>query len=202
MPGRRGGGSEDHGPDERGPDEDGPDERGPDEHGPDEHGREDGAWGDGARGDGGPDLPRPVGRGWVGHARGGPPREGPSPAEWEPGAARLAELDGAHRRLRLAAAAIDPVAAREGWPSPFSPVRLLVLRHLRSVSALGAKPSRIAWALEMKRSSLAHHLDVLEGAGMIERRPRGFYDGRHVAVRLTERGAYALWRLGSALRPA
>lgn len=200
MPGRRGGGSEDHGPGERGRDEDGPDERGADEHG-----REDGAWGDGARGDGGPDVPGPVGRGWVGHARGGSPREGRPPAEWEPwepGAARLAELDSAHRRLRLAAAAIDPVAAREGWPSPFSPVRLLVLRHLRSVSALGAKPSRIARALEMKRSSLAHHLDVLEGAGMIERRPRGFYDGRHVAARLTERGTYALWRLGSTLLPA
>jgi len=53
----------------------------------------------------------------------------------------------------------------------------------------------------MKRSSLAHHLDVLEGAGMIERRPRGFYDDRQVAVRLTDPGTYALWRLGSALPP-
>ncbi|NIP60542.1 MAG: helix-turn-helix domain-containing protein [Gemmatimonadetes bacterium] len=128
-----------------------------------------------------------------------PSGERTSNTESEPGALRLAELDRAHRRMRLAAAAIDPVAAQEGWPAPFSPVRLLILRHLRDASPWGAKPSRIARALEMKRSSLAHHLDVLEASGLIVRGPRGFYDGRQVAVRLTDPGTYALWRLGSAL---
>lgn len=112
------------------------------------------------------------------------------------------ELDRAHRLLRRAARCLDRTAAEEGWAVPFSPVRFLVLGHLRGASAFGFRPRRLARLLEMKPSSLAHHLDVLEDVELIVRRRQGAYDGRRVAVRLTERGLFAFWRLRSALRAA
>lgn len=111
------------------------------------------------------------------------------------------EIQGAHRLLRRAARVLDRTASEEGWPVPFSPVRFLVLAHVREGTAFGVRPRRLARILGMKRSSLAHHLDGLEEAGLIRRRRRQTaYDRRGVAVRLTERGLFAFWRLGSALR--
>ena len=127
----------------------------------------------------------------------------PAAPPWE-------ELAQAHRLLRRVARALDRIAVEAGgagdvgeerWPVPFSPVRCVVLAHLASASAFGLTPTRLARLLEMRASSLAHHLDVLEEAGLIERRPRGLHDQRRVAVRLTAGGADALDRLEAALSP-
>ncbi len=79
-------------------------------------------------------------------------------------------LDEAHRLLRLAADRLDRTAAVEGWPVPFSPVRYLVLHHLSRATAFGLTPVRIGRILSRKPSSLAHHIDVLEEAGLVGRR--------------------------------
>jgi len=114
---------------------------------------------------------------------------------------RWTEVDGANRLLRLVSDTLDFVAEPEGWPVPFSPVRFLVLAHLHSATAFGLTPRRLAWLLRMPASSLAHHLDVLGKAGMIQRRPRGLYDGRAVTVRLTPAGMAAYLRLGAQRIP-
>jgi DNA-binding MarR family transcriptional regulator len=46
----------------------------------------------------------------------------------------------------------------------------------------------------MSPSTLARHLDALEGAGFIHRAPWTLYDRRKVAVRLTDTGHYAVRR--------
>lgn len=104
----------------------------------------------------------------------------------------------AHRLLRRAAAVLARASAHEA-PPPFSPVRCLLLAHLESATAFGLTPGRLARLLEMSPSSLAHHLDVLEGAELIMRSPRGLHDRRKVSVRLTDRGRGALWGLRCAL---
>lgn len=109
------------------------------------------------------------------------------------------ELARAHRLVRRAAAVLARASAREAPPPPFSPVRCLVLAHLESATAFGLTPGRLARLLEMSPSSLAHHLDVLEGAELITRSPRGLHDRRKVSVRLTDRGRGALWGLRGAL---
>jgi len=108
--------------------------------------------------------------------------------------------DQAHRVMRLTAETIDPIARNEGWPVPFSPVRFLVLDHLKRGSAFGHTPSRLAQLLHMKPPSLAHHLDVLEKAGLIRKRPRRLWDRRKISVQLTEEGTYATQRLRRALQ--
>lgn len=110
-------------------------------------------------------------------------------------------LDDAHRLLRETARALDRIAAEEGWPVPFSPVRFLVLAHLADVPPLGLIPRRIARLLTLPPSSLAHHLDVLEAAELIERTPLGLGDQRRVAVRLTPSGRYAVRRMASGALP-
>lgn len=114
---------------------------------------------------------------------------------------RWTEVDSANRLIRVVSAALDFVAEPEGWPVPFSPVRFLVLAHLHHATAFGLTPRRLAWLLRMPASSLAHHLDVLEEAGMIDRRPRNFCDGRAVTVRLTPPGMAAYLRLGGQRIP-
>lgn len=111
------------------------------------------------------------------------------------------EVDGANRLLRVVSDALDFVAEPEGWPVPFSPVRFLVLAHLQHATAFGLTPRRLAWLLRMPASSLAHHLDVLEEAEMIDRRPRDLHDGRAVTVRLTPPGKAAYLRLGAQTIP-
>lgn len=130
-----------------------------------------------------------------------PPRSAePGPGS-DPEAAWL-EVNRAQSLLRRAAVVLDRVATEEeaGWPVPFSPVRYLVLAHARRRPRFGIRPRRLARILELGVSSLAHHLDVLEQAELITRAPLEVYDGRNVAVRLTERGLYAFWRMESALR--
>lgn len=114
---------------------------------------------------------------------------------------RWTEVDRANHLLRLVSDALDFVAEPEGWPVPFSPVRFLVLAHLHHVTAFGLTPKRLAWLLRMPPSSLAHHLDVLERAEMIYRRPRDLHDGRAVTVRLTQPGTAAYLRLGAQTIP-
>lgn len=114
---------------------------------------------------------------------------------------RWTEVDGANRLLRVVSDVLDFVAEREGWPVPFSTVRFLVLAHLHHATVFGLTPGRLAWLLCMPASSLAHHLDVLEEAGMIDRRPRNLYDGRAVTVRLTPRGTAAYLRMGARKVP-
>lgn len=114
---------------------------------------------------------------------------------------RWTEVDRANRLLRVVSDTLDFVADPEGWPVPFSTTRFLVLAHLHHATAFGLTPRRLAWLLRMPPSSLAHHLDVLEGIDMIERRPRNLYDGRAVTVRLTPPGSAAYLRLGTQTIP-
>lgn len=114
---------------------------------------------------------------------------------------RWTEVDSANRLLRAVSSALDFVAETEGWPMRFSPVRFLVIAHLHHATAFGLTPRRLAWLLHMPASSLAHHLNVLEEAGMVDRRPRNLYDGRAVTVRLTPPGTAAYLRLGAQQVP-
>lgn len=109
------------------------------------------------------------------------------------------ELARAHRLLRRAGAALDRAAEEEGWPALRFPLRCLLLAHLGEATAFGLTPIRLARLVRLQPSSLAHHLDVLQRAELITRHPQWIHDRRKVAVRLTERGRYALRRLGSVL---
>lgn len=117
---------------------------------------------------------------------------GPSPG---PGHLDVEELTAAWQLLRSAARRLDRIAEQEGWPTPFGPVRYLILSRLRGATAYGLSPRHLARWLAMSPSTLAHHLDVLEGAGLVRRAAWTLYDRRKVAVRLTEAGLYALGRL-------
>lgn len=83
---------------------------------------------------------------------------------------------------------------RRGGRAPFTPIRYLVLAQLREATAFGLSPGRLARLLAVRPSTLALHLDVLEAGEMISRSPRRLADMRKVAVRLTDRGVYALHR--------
>jgi DNA-binding MarR family transcriptional regulator len=110
------------------------------------------------------------------------------------------ELSRAWHVLRGAAERLDQIAVEEGWSVPFSPIRYLILAKLHDATTFGLSPRRLARLLAVRPSTLAHHLDVLERAEMICRSPRRMADMRKVAVRLTERGRYALARLSAATR--
>lgn len=105
------------------------------------------------------------------------------------------ELDGARRLLRSVSGRLDRVAHEEGWPTPFDPTRYLILSRLERATAYGLSPRRIAGLLDLSPSTVAHHLDVLEGAGLVRREPWSVYDRRKVAVRMTATGRYAVRRL-------
>jgi DNA-binding MarR family transcriptional regulator len=102
------------------------------------------------------------------------------------------ELDSAWRLLRSVAWRLDRIAKQEGWPTPFAPVRYLILVLLERATAYGLSARRLARSLAMNPSTLAHHLDVLERAGLVYRAPWTIYDRRKVAVRLTEAGRHAV----------
>ena len=103
-------------------------------------------------------------------------------------------VEGAWRTLRGVAGRLDWIARREGWPVPFGPARYLVLLLLERATTYGLSARRLARSLALSPSTLAHHLDLLEGAGLVLRTPWTVHDRRKVAVRLTEDGRYALRR--------
>jgi len=102
------------------------------------------------------------------------------------------ELGRAWRLLRSAAGRLDMIAKQHDWPTPFAPARYLILVLLERATAYGLSARRLARSLGLSPSTLAHHLDVLERAGLIRRAPWTIYDRRKVAVRLTETGRHAV----------
>lgn len=104
------------------------------------------------------------------------------------------ELKSAWLVLRRAGWRLDRIAKQEGWPTPFAPARYLILVLLERSTAYGLSARRLARALAMSHSALAHHLGVLERAGLIHRAPWTLYDRRKVAVRLTNTGHHAVRR--------
>ncbi|MEX0836727.1 MAG: helix-turn-helix domain-containing protein [Gemmatimonadota bacterium] len=104
------------------------------------------------------------------------------------------EVDNAWHLLRHVSRRLDRIARRERWPTPFAPTRYLVLVRLERATKFGLSPGALARALGVRPSTLAHHLDGLERAGLIHRRPWMLHDQRRVAVRLTDTGHYAVRR--------
>lgn len=107
----------------------------------------------------------------------------------------LHELDRAWRTVRSVADQLDRVAREEGWPTPFGPVRYLILATLDGATAYGLSARRLARSLGLHPSTIAHHIGALEGAGLVLRTPWTVHDRRKVAVRLTDAGRYAVPRL-------
>jgi DNA-binding MarR family transcriptional regulator len=105
------------------------------------------------------------------------------------------ELASAWGLLRSVASRLDRIAKQEGWPTPFAPVRYLILVQLERATAYGFSARRLARSLATRPSTLAHHLDVLERAGLVHRAPGTLYDRRKVVVRLTDTGRHAVRRL-------
>ena len=103
----------------------------------------------------------------------------------------------AWRLLRVAGERFDRVAHQEGWPTPFGPVRYLILAQLEQATTYGLSARRLTHLLSVPRSSLAHHLDALERAGLVQRDPWTIHDRRKVAVRLTDAGRRAVALLGA-----
>jgi DNA-binding MarR family transcriptional regulator len=105
------------------------------------------------------------------------------------------ELQRAWHLLRSVGAHFDHIARLQGWPTPFSPVRYLLLAHLTEATLYGLSVRRLRCALSLRPSTLAYHLDALEAAGLIARARWTIHDRRKVAVRLTDAGRYAVRRL-------
>lgn len=119
------------------------------------------------------------------------PLPSPSPAALYRGGIDLEELASAWRLLRGVALRLDRIAKQHGWPTPFTPSRYLILALLEHATGYGLSPRRLARALALNPSTVAHHLDVLERAGLVQRAPWTIYDRRKVAVRLTATGHHA-----------
>jgi len=122
-------------------------------------------------------------------------RPSPPPAELYCARIDLDALDDARRLIASVEHRLDRIAHEEGWPTPFGTVRYLMLARLLAATAYGLPSRRLAGLLELSPSTVAHHLDVLEGAGLVHRVPWTVYDRRRVAVRLTATGRYAVRRL-------
>jgi len=119
----------------------------------------------------------------------------PSPVATYCGRIDPEELDNARRLIRSVTWRLDRIAKEEGWPTPFAPARYLILVTLERATTFGLSARRLARALALSPSTLAHHLDVLERAGLVRRAPWPLYDQRKVAVRLTDNGRDAVRRL-------
>jgi DNA-binding MarR family transcriptional regulator len=102
------------------------------------------------------------------------------------------ELESAWLLLRSITPRLDRIAKQHGWPTPFAPPRYLILVALEHASVFGLTPRRLSRALALSPSTVAHHLDAMERAGLVHRAPRGIYDRRKVSVLLTAAGRYAL----------
>ena len=133
----------------------------------------------------------------AGASRGAPSRPSARPGARSREGMDPEEVDRAWHLLRSAARRLDRIANEEGWPTPFAPARYLTLVLLDRATGYGLSARRLARSLGVSPSTLAHHLDVLEGAGLVRRAPWTIYDRRKVAVRLTETGRYALRRFTS-----
>ena len=120
----------------------------------------------------------------------------PAPPPVAPHGGRIdpEELDSAWRLIRSVALRLDRIAKQEGWPTPFRPARYFILLQLERATAYGLSARRLARLLAMRPSTLAHHLNVLERAGLVHRAPWTLYDRRKVAVRLTDTGQHAVRR--------
>jgi DNA-binding MarR family transcriptional regulator len=112
------------------------------------------------------------------------------------------ELHRAWLLLRAAARRFDRIAREESWPTPFAPIRYLILAELDRATDHGLSARRLSRSLSVPPPTLAHHLDVLERGGFCTRVPWGVHDGRKVAVRLTDEGRYAVRRLAAMSSPA
>jgi DNA-binding MarR family transcriptional regulator len=112
------------------------------------------------------------------------------------------EIHRAWLLLRAAARQFHHVSRVEGWPTPFAPVRYLILAELAGATVYGLSARRLARSMSIAPSSLAHHLAALERAGFTVRVPWDVHDRRKVAVRLTDEGRYAVRRLGAISSPA
>ena len=104
------------------------------------------------------------------------------------------EVESAWLLLRSITRRLDQVAKQHGWPTPFTPPRYLILVALDRASAFGLTPRRISRAAALSPSTVAHHLDVMEAAGLVRRAPRGIYDRRKISVHVTAAGRFALLR--------
>lgn len=102
------------------------------------------------------------------------------------------ELESAWLLLRSVTPRLDRIAKHHGWPTPFAPPRYLILAALERTTTFGLTPRRLSRALALSPATVAHHLDVMERAGLVHRARRGIYDRRKVSVRLTAAGRYAL----------
>jgi DNA-binding MarR family transcriptional regulator len=102
------------------------------------------------------------------------------------------ELASAWGLLRSVALRLDRIAKLEGWPTPFAPARYLILVQLERATAYGLTVGMLARSLTLRPSTLAHHLDVLERAGLVHRTPSTLHDRRKVVVRLTAAGRHAV----------
>ena len=111
-----------------------------------------------------------------------------------------AALRDAHQLIRITRRRFAGISGEEGWSGPVSPVGYLILEQLGAATVFGLTPRRLGHLLDLPPSTLAYHLDRLEEANLVERRARGFHDGRQVSVRATKEGTYAARRLESALR--
>ena len=105
------------------------------------------------------------------------------------------ELERSWHLLRHAAERFDHVAREEGWPVPFAPMRVLLLARLDQATSYGLSARRLARLCCVAPSTLAHHLDALESAGLVSRVPWTIGDRRKVAVRLTPTGCHAVRRM-------
>ena len=110
------------------------------------------------------------------------------------------ELEAAWRLLKSVGRRLDWIARQHGWPAPFAPARYLILSVLeRQPTLYGLTPRRLARALALRPPTIAHHLDVLEDAGLIQRYARTIYDRRKITIRLTAGGSQAVrWFSGEA----
>jgi DNA-binding MarR family transcriptional regulator len=117
-----------------------------------------------------------------------------SPADGDSASTAL-ELQRAWSLLRSAGERFDRIAKLEGWPTPFGPVRYLLLAHLAEATGYGLSVRRLRCALSLRPSTLAYHLDALEAAGLVRRAPWTVNDRRKVAVRLTATGHHAFRQL-------
>ena len=108
-----------------------------------------------------------------------------------------AGLTSAVQRLGRAGRALARAGMSARWGTAATPLRCLVLAYVAGSRGFGVAPGTLARRLGVPPTTLAYHLDRLEGAGLVRRSYRGLRDLRKVTVRITPCGADALaWAAG------